>query len=66
MSLKKMPRQPMQFVAVGLLLVTLPTLINDWVHIPDFVRGFLVGLGLVMEINGIVIMRKKRKVDSAC
>jgi len=56
----------MQFVAVGLLLVTLPTLINDWVHIPDFVRGFLVGLGLVMEINGIVIMRKKRKVDSAC
>jgi len=61
-----MPRQPMQFVAVGLLLVTLPTLINDWVHIPDFVRGFLVGLGLVMEINGIVIMRKKRKVDSAC
>jgi len=61
-----MPRQPMQVIAVGLLLVTLPTLINDWVHIPDFARGFLLGLGIVIEIYGIVIMRRKKNADPEC
>lgn len=63
MSIRKAPLPERLIIPCGLLLATTPTLINDWVHIPDFVRGALPGLGLGLEIIGLVILRKKRKAD---
>ena len=53
-------------IPIGLLLVTTPTLINDWVHLPDFVRGAFFGLGLGLETIGLVMLRRRRRMDSAC
>jgi hypothetical protein len=53
-----------RLVAIGLLSTVLPTLINDFCHIPDFFRGEMMGLGLGMEIVGIILLRKGN--NSAC
>jgi hypothetical protein len=62
-----MTRREQQFICIGLLLVTTPTLINDWIKVPDFFRGALMGLGLGLEIGGLVLMtkRKRRNQDLA-
>ena len=46
---------------IGLLLVVLPMLINDFTKIPDFLRGVSMGIGIVMEITGLVLQRKEGK-----
>jgi hypothetical protein len=60
-NMKKQPFYIRLLVAGGLLMVTMPLLINDYIHIPDFVRGFLGGAGFVFEIAGIVLMKKRQK-----
>jgi hypothetical protein len=63
MKIKK-PSVPARLVAIGLLATALPTLINYFYHLPDFVRGEMMGLGLGMEIIGIILLRKRN--NSAC
>jgi hypothetical protein len=53
-----------RLLAVGLLAVTLPTILKDFIHIPDFFRGFMMGLGLTMEVIGIILMRRQKVVQS--
>jgi hypothetical protein len=50
-------------VAIGMLLVVLPTLFNDVVPIPQFVSGFVMGLGLAVEI--VATMKLKREKANA-
>jgi hypothetical protein len=46
-------------IAVGLLMVVLPTVIKDFsVTVPDFFRGLSLGLGLGLEVIGLVIQKK--------
>jgi hypothetical protein len=66
MSYKKTLMPERLMIATGLLLVTTPTLINDWVHLPDFVRGAFFGLGLGLETIGLIYLKRKRAVDSGC
>lgn len=56
-----MTRREQLFICIGLLLVTTPTLINDWIRIPDFFRGLLAGLGIGLEIGGLVLIAKRKK-----
>jgi hypothetical protein len=57
------PSTARQLLAIGLLSTTIPTLINDFVHVPDFVRGLMLGLGLGLEVIGIIFMRRERRVE---
>ena len=66
MSYKKTTMSERLMIAIGLLLVTTPALINDWVHLPDFVRGTFFGVGLVLETMGLIYLRRKRSIDSGC
>jgi len=66
MRFRKTPMPERLMIPIGLLLVTTPTLINDWVHLPDFVRGAFFGLGLGLETMGLIYLRRKRSVDSGC
>jgi hypothetical protein len=59
MTTKKQLALPMLFVSLGLLLVALPLLINAFIKIPDFLRGLLMGIGLVMEITAVVMLKKR-------
>jgi hypothetical protein len=56
-----MNRKEVLFVSIGLLMVTTPTLINDWTPIPDFFRGVLAGLGIGLEIIGLILIVKRKK-----
>jgi hypothetical protein len=47
-------------VAIGLLLITVPTLLRDFIPVPHFWSGFLVGVGLVIEITGLVKLKKEK------
>jgi hypothetical protein len=66
MKFKKYPLQIRLLICVGLLMVTTPTLINDWFPLPDFVRGALVGIGLGLEINGLIKINRLRKTGTSC
>lgn len=64
MRFQKLPRRISVMIAVGLLMTTTPALINDWVHVPDFLRGVMVGVGFVMEIRGIMLANRWRKAEA--
>ena len=59
MKNNKQPLTAQVLIASGLLLVTLPTVVKEYVPIPDFFRGFFAGLGLMLEISGLIVMRMK-------
>lgn len=56
-----MTRREQLFICIGLLMVTAPTLINDWIKLPDFFRGMLAGLGIGLEIGGLLLMMRRKK-----
>jgi len=59
--MKNQPRYIRLLIAGGLLMTTMPLIFKEYIHIPDFFRGFLGGTGLVFEIVGIVLMKRKQK-----
>lgn len=56
-----MTQPEMLLIAIGLLLSTSSTLVNDWVHLPDFFRGFLVGVGLAFEVFALILIAKRKR-----
>ena len=65
--MKKQPVYIRLLIAGGLLMVTMPFLFKEYIPIPDFFRGFLLGAGGVFEIAGIVLMNRNRKAgDVSC
>ncbi|HEY4198226.1 MAG TPA: hypothetical protein VGM63_21950 [Mucilaginibacter sp.] len=65
----KITQQPLSIrllFAIGLLMVTVPTLLKEYIAVPDFFRGMLAGVGLGMEVMGIVLMNRKRNTDTSC
>ena len=59
--MKNQPLYIRLLIAGGLLMTTMPLIFKEYIHIPDFFRGFLGGAGLVFEIVGIVLMKRKQK-----
>ena len=64
MAKNKTQRTVQRLSAVGLLFVTVPQLLRDYVFIPDFFRGFLAGIGLVIIIGGLVWQKKFRATNT--
>ena len=47
----KIYRQPVYtrlLIAIGIIWTSFPLLFKDYLHLPDFFRGFLAGAGLVI------------------
>jgi len=64
--MKKQPVYIRLLIAGGLLMVTLPLLFKEYIPIPDFFRGFLLGAGGVFEVAGIVLMNRRKDADVSC
>jgi hypothetical protein len=63
MSYKKLPFRIRALIAGGLLMTTLPLLFKEFITIPDYFRGLLAGLGLGLEITGLILARHLRKPE---
>jgi len=64
-NMRKQPIYIRLLIAVGLLMATMPMLFKDYIHIPDFVRGFFAGMGIVFEITGLLLMKRRQKVGTS-
>ena len=51
--------------SIGLLLATLPTVLKEYIFIPDFFRGFFVGIGLAVMIGGLIWQKKQTNSGAA-
>ncbi len=45
-------------VPIGLLLVVTPSIIAHFTVLPDLVRGAIMGMGISLEIAGVILLRK--------
>ena len=66
MNVRKTGWSPRVLISIGLLFVTVPQLLIHYISIPDFVRGFVIGIGLALEIWGLIRMRQIRRSDGVC
>lgn len=51
-------------VPIGLLMVTIPTMLGRYMNIPDLLKGLLAGVGIAMELLGLVAIRRKKSCCS--
>jgi len=56
-----MTRREQLFINIGLIMVTSPILLNDWIQIPGFMRGMLTGWGLGLEIVALMLIARRKK-----
>jgi hypothetical protein len=66
MKMNKQPLRVRLLICIGLLLTIMPMLFKEYIAVPDFLRGTLAGLGLVMEIAGLILMKRIQKTGSSC
>lgn len=66
MNFKKTTLSPRVLIPVGLLFVTVPQLLVHYIQIPDFIHGFVIGIGLALEIWGLIRMRQIRSSGGVC
>jgi hypothetical protein len=66
MNFRKNTWSPRILISVGLLFVTVPQLLIHFMQIPDFVHGFFIGIGLALEIWGLIRMRQLRRSRGLC
>ena len=65
MRTNKLPNTELRIISAGLLMVAVPFLVNNWVHIPDVIRGILMGVGIGLEVLGLIRMNRRRKAGAA-
>jgi len=58
MKFKNVSKTARLLLVMGLFLTASSGIIKDFVYVPDFFRGAMMGLGLGFEIMGIVLFRK--------
>jgi hypothetical protein len=58
MDMRKQPLNVKLLLAIGLLLITLPSLTRDYIILPDFFHGLLTGIGIVLEVVGVIKLKQ--------
>ncbi|WP_448697392.1 hypothetical protein ACFGVR_12220 [Mucilaginibacter sp. AW1-3] len=62
----KFPLTERLLIAIGLLMTTLPQLIKHYITLPDFVLGFIVGIGLALEIVAFIRLKRVKQSNVVC
>ncbi|RLQ92290.1 hypothetical protein [Falsibacillus albus] len=56
-------KNPLLFVSIGLFLVVGRMILTQFVSLPDFLNGLILGIGLALEVIGLYgISRNPSKV----
>jgi hypothetical protein len=58
-------RSAMAYLISGLLLTISGSIISRYFLVPDSVKGFMTGLGLMLEVIALVKLQRSRK-DHKC
>ena len=66
MKNKKFPLTERLLIAIGLLMTTTPQLIKQYLPIPDFALGFIVGVGLALEITAFIRLKRIKSARLEC
>jgi len=61
MKRNTIPKSALALLIIGLLITTLTPIINNSFPMPDYVKGFLVGLGLMLEVIALIKIQQNRK-----
>ncbi|AWG24907.1 hypothetical protein [Flavobacterium kingsejongi] len=59
--MKNNKKPALAYLAIGLLLVVLSPIISRYLALPDFLKGFLNGSGLMLEVIGLVTLQSLKK-----
>ncbi len=66
MKLNSVPKSALALLIIGLLITILTPIINRYFLLPNFLKGFLNGFGLTIEVFAIIKMdRSKKKAKCA-
>ena len=66
MKRNTIPKTALAYLIVGLLITTIPFMISRYFAIADSLRGFLIGLGLSLEVIALVMIQRSKKNTSRC
>jgi len=55
--MKKMNRKARKYICVGLILNSVPFFVKEGSPLPDFFKGFMYGLALVLLVKGMLLQR---------
>jgi hypothetical protein len=66
MKRNTIPKTALAYLIVGLLFSTVPFMISRYTAMPDSLHGFLIGLGLSLEVIALVKIQRSRKNISGC
>lgn len=59
--MKNNKKTALAYLAIGLLLVVLSQIISRHLALPDFLKGFLNGTGLMLEVIGLITLQSIKK-----
>lgn len=61
---RNIPKPALVLLIIGLLTSTVTPLIGRYFLLPDYVKGVIMGLGIGLEFNALVmIQRSKRRLN---
>ena len=63
MKNNQIQKAALPYFITGLLLVTVSPAIGRYYQLPDFVTGFLTGLGLMLEVVAFIRIRRDKSVS---
>lgn len=64
MKRRRIPEIPLFYLVTGLFLVALAPVLSRHCGMPDMLRGFLTGLGMMLEIIAIIKIQRSRRSRS--
>ncbi|NTD99907.1 hypothetical protein G6M24_22460 [Agrobacterium tumefaciens] len=65
MKRSTIPKSAMVYLIIGLMFTSLTPIISRYYPIPDLYKGFITGLGLMIEVIGIIKLQRYKR-DRIC
>lgn len=61
MKRNNIPKSALYILIIGLLMTTLTPIIGRYFPLPDFLKGFISSLGLMLEVVAIIKIQRSKQ-----